>query len=201
MIKWKGGILMTESEFEDSFRSVSMVHEMYNDGLYFVDQAMKETHFGDKHRCYRFAIVSFASSFESFINTLIRHALFNKSNRTQKEDDILDYLENGFAQGKDFPEELSSVKRKLNLLGGLYQINKSLSSTYEFKKFNMQIIQLRNAIVHYSHGNFSEVYEQRIISAANEGAQLLREVIKMFETKLNLPNFSYFDKKTYEPIN
>lgn len=151
-----------------------MAYEMYNDGLYFCEQAMIEDTWGDKNRCYRFAIVSFASSFEAFINLFIKKKLEEEKNKIVNGEEIYNFLE-GAANRK--PKELANIYNKVTLLEKLYDIEKdNLIESQEFKRFKDEIIDIRNKIVHYSYGNFSVIYADKISNAAFNGAKLLRDL-------------------------
>lgn len=189
------------SDINASLRVVNMEYEMYNDGLYFLEQAEKEKNFGDKQRCYRFAIVSFASSFEAFINARLKAKLTIDLTIVKDGKTILDFLINGFSlNNKTVPNELKTIKRKIELLEKLYGVSGQLINSVNFNKFNDEIILLRNSIVHYSHGNFTNVYQQQIDNAALNVSQLFIDTISSFVQVLQIDYPSYFSNKNYIPI-
>ncbi|OLN21912.1 hypothetical protein BTO30_12500 [Domibacillus antri] len=180
-------------------RVVNMDHEMYNDGLYFTEQATKETHFGDIQRCYRFAVVSFASSFESFLNRKIKRILVDDINKVDNGEYLLGFLNQGFEFSK-LPNELRTIDSKLELMEKLLGLNNGELKTTEFMTFNKDIIKLRNAIVHYSHSNFSTLYEKELGAAASTGAKLLVSTISSFCDISCLEFPPFYNKEKYEPI-
>lgn len=177
-------------------RVVNMAHEMYNDGLYFYEKANKETNFGDIQRCYRFAIVSFASSFEAFINAQLKSKLEEDTTVVNNGANILNFLING----GELPYEIRNIHKKIKILQQLYNVNNQLINSAVFKKFNNEVILLRNGIVHYSYNNFTNVYQNKINIAASSGAQLLRDTINDFVNTLQIDFPSYYHKQNYEPI-
>ncbi|MCH7322898.1 hypothetical protein LZ480_13535 [Solibacillus sp. MA9] len=177
-------------------RPVSMAHEMYNDGLYFYEKAKEETNFGDVQRCYRFAIVSFASSFEAFINAQLKSKLEVNVTTIPNGANILNFLING---GRP-PEEIGSIHKKIKILEQLYNVNNQLINSSVFKKFYNEIIVLRNAIVHYSSDKFTSVYQNQINIAVSDGAKLLTDTIRHFVNILPIKFPPYYSNQMYKPI-
>lgn len=173
---------------------VNMEHEMYNDGLYFQEESRLMENSYDKMRAQRFAIVSFATSFESFANRLIVNQLSKKVEEIPNGQDILTFLSvknTGFP-----PKEIKNVYNKLRLMEKLFNLKTKELETKEFDEFK-KIINLRNSIVHYSSGKFKEVYKSEIESLSSDGALLLRNLIKSYSTLLKIDIPDFYRKKEY----
>ena len=182
------------------FRVVNMEHEMYNDGLFFYEDSLKQGDFGDQQRCERFAVVSFASSFEAFLNARLKSKLEANPSVVQNGPDILDFLVNGFANTKKIPRELTSIRSKVQLLEELYNVRNKLDQAPEYIDFYNKVISLRNSIVHYSYGNFSSVYSSQITHSASVAAKLLRDLIRTFTTITKIEYPTYYNETKYRAI-
>lgn len=178
----------------------NMEHEMYNDGLYFTEQAIKETFYGDKQRCYRFAIVSYASSFESFLNRHLKSELEKDVNKVPNGQSLLNFLNEGFKNTSIVPKELRSISKKLRILEVFLGLNVDILKTTDFIVFDKEIIKLRNLIVHYSYSGFKEIYESDLEKAASDGAELLVNTIQSICNVSNLEFPSFYNNRNYHPI-
>lgn len=178
----------------------NMEHEMYNDGLYFNEQATNETFDGDKQRCYRFAVISFASSFESFINRRLKGELEKDKTKISNGQDILDFLNEGFNSSSRIPTELKSITKKLKSLEVLLGLSLDTLNTSEFEVFDKEVIKLRNSIVHYSHSSFTDVYESDLKKAAQDGAELLVKAVQSICAVSSLEFPPFYSNKEYKSI-
>lgn len=181
-------------------RVTNMEHEMYNDGLYFNEQATIETSYGDKQRCYRFAVISFASSFESFINRRLKSELEKDVNKVPNGQILLDFLNEGFNNISTIPQELKSIAKKLRTLEVFLGLNVDTLKTAEFMVFDKEVIKLRNSLVHYSHSGFTTVYESDLKKSALDGAELLVNTIQSICDVSNLEFPPFYSNKNYHSI-
>lgn len=181
-------------------RVTNMEHEMYNDGLYFTEQSAKENLYGDIQRCYRFAVVSFASSFESFINRRLKSELEKDVNKVPNGQLLLDFLKEGFKNTHRIPMELGSIAKKLRTLEVCLGLNVNTLDTADFKTFDQDVIKLRNKIVHYSHSSFTAVYETELKKAALNGAILLVNAIQSMCNVASLEFPHFYSNQNYQPI-
>jgi len=184
-----------------------MTHEMYNDGLYFKKKARTTISIGERNRCQRFAIISFASSFESFINELIYRELAKRNENKEplgirNGGLILEWLKTGVIKNEKKRErainETSSIKKKLKIISSLYKI-KNIANYYEYKRFQ-RIIRLRNKVVHYSKGNYSSLYGENILHTLNVSDDFLRLLIMRICQELRCLTPNYFLQTEYKSL-
>lgn len=177
-----------------------MEHEMYNDGLYFTEQAAKEKFYGDIQRSYRFAVVSFASSFESFINRRLKSELEKDINKVPNGQELLDFLNEGFRHTSVIPSELRNISKKMRILEVVLGLKVDTFKTADFIIFNEEIIKLRNTIVHYSHSGFTTVYENDLKKAALNGTEFLVNTIQSMCDVSSLEFPAFYSNMNYQPI-
>jgi len=163
-----------------------MDNEMYNDGLYFMEQAAKSKGTFEKWRYQRFAVISFASSFESFLNRRILSKLNEGVKKVANWKEIKYFLTFGGPPPKGF----STIKDKIKVTAKLYGVNYLSINSVKFKKFQ-EVIFLRNSIVHYSASNLQKVYGEKIDNISSQAAKLLRDLVKEYchLLKLEIPSF------------
>jgi hypothetical protein len=175
---------MSTNDLSSSIIITNMPQEMYNDGLYYLNEAKKlncDKHFA-KWRFFRSAIINFCISTESFLHQTIVHYLRQKKslNKLNKyETDWLDYLENPNSSVEMNKLKYgTSVKKKfIKVLG--WVISSDLEKNQDYmSKFNnyKNLAEFRNKIVHYSTSYHSSVYTQ-IENWANQAPNIVSEMI------------------------
>ena len=181
-----------------SYTLVNMEAEMYNDGQYFLQQSKNvdiEKVF-EKWRYNRFSIISFALSFEAFINSRIVVKL-GEIARDQEQNSIYKCLTK--ANYNFIPRRIRNMYDKIGVLEEIYGLEKdALTESEHYVLFYKEIIVLRNKIVHYSWSNASDVYGEKLNIAINDVVGFLRAVISDFSNKLNLDTPQYFLEDEYQ---
>ncbi|GGG19026.1 hypothetical protein GCM10007425_11960 [Lysinibacillus alkalisoli] len=164
--------------------------EMYYEALHFSSLAQLESDDVLKRRYSRFAIISYATSFEALLNYYLRKETSELKGNQYR--DVFNYLQYGRPQYEP-PHILNTVRSKIELLGKLTKgESKIVLDSFAFKQFEEDIIHLRNNILHYAHGNFSEVYGATLHEAAAKGASALQHVLAEMKENLNVIPPSFF---------
>ncbi|OLN21114.1 hypothetical protein BTO30_16690 [Domibacillus antri] len=176
------------SEMDGSITITNMEHEMYNDGLFFLGKSNSCEGTFEKWRYQRFAIISFCTSFESFLHKKIVSKLTIDDTVVEKGSDILNYLSDPESKVKR-PFIIATVKGKLRVLADANGLDQEAFLGEEFKEFE-KIIHLRNKIVHFSRSNFDSVYLEmdNLVEVAPE---FLRSLVMIIceELNENVPGF------------
>lgn len=176
---------------------VNMANEMYNDGLYYQEQALLAEGSFDKWRFQRSAIISFATSFESYTNLYIVNKLNQKADILPNEEKILTFLTKRVSYGP--LAEIRNIYNKMRFMEKLYGLRDRELETQAFAEFQ-KVIDLRNSIVHYSHGRFNEIYGADVEEVASSGSELLRKLVFEHCSLMNISVPSYYEAETYSQI-
>jgi hypothetical protein len=172
---------MSTNDLSSSIIITNMPQEMYNDGLYYLNEAKKlncDQRFA-KWRFFRSAIINFCISTESFLHQTIVHYLKQKNRPNKYEQDWLDYLvnPNSTIDHKSLKYGISIYPKFVKVLG--WVISSDLEKNRDYmSKFNnyKNLAEFRNKIVHYSTSNHSPVYSQ-IENWANQAPNIVSEMI------------------------
>lgn len=188
--------------------------ELCNDGLFFAEMAKKEENLLIKERYQRAAIVSFAASFEAFLNRSIFELLGQNREVREKVTSghkIFNYL-NG--ANKPTPQRLSSVTSKMILLEEICNALITEKNTKNKKANNKQakvrlivdknyliafnafeeIILMRDNLVHFSHSKFTELHKEEFEKLSSEGFMRFEKIITTIcrLLKIQLPIYISF---------
>lgn len=134
--------------FNGSVTVVNMGYEMYNDALYFIEEARKSA--GSKFSIWRncrAALYFMCQSAESDMTKLIVHSLKQKdaSELSKDQRDLLEHLTNVDRAEDGSNKLISNIHKKYKYLCTLNGVeNPSLPTDYE------EVTRLRNKITHYS---------------------------------------------------
>ncbi|OAT71891.1 hypothetical protein [Parageobacillus thermoglucosidasius] len=172
---------MSTNDMPSSIIITNMPQEMYNDGLYYLNEAKKlncDQRFA-KWRFFRSAIINFCISTETFLHQTIVHHLKQKNTLNKYEQDWLDFLENpnSTIDIKTLKHGINVKSKFINVLGWI--ISSDLTKNHDYmSKFNnyKNLTEFRNKIVHYSTSNHSPVYRQ-IENWANQAPDIASEMI------------------------
>ncbi|SCW86176.1 hypothetical protein SAMN04487970_10774 [Paenibacillus tianmuensis] len=161
----------------------NMGNEMFNDGLFYVEQAEKlenqESKFNHWRYC-RAAIISFCAAAEAEIAKLIVGSLKKQSRLSPDDKRILKFLTDPNFKTKNIPTDLASISRKYNYLRKLNKLKwKSLDAKYD------NLTKLRNKIIHYSFSAHDAVYSDNIFMASKDASVIVKNYIKELYTVAN----------------
>ncbi|NRS51969.1 hypothetical protein [Brevibacillus sp. HB2.2] len=159
---------------------VNMGDEMFNDGLFYTEQAvLHQDKLFNKWRYCRSAIISYCASAEAemskLIATSLKKSLCQDPNSNPEYEKILNYISDPNIQGGP-PRQLNGIQSKYDLLR---ELNGLTDATID--RQYQELTWLRNKIIHYTFKSSNEVYSATILDSANEA----RETIKRFILELH----------------
>lgn len=179
-----GGSSMPRSSAKD------FATEMYYEALYFAEKSKNETDLPLKRRYSRYAIISYATSFEALLNYYLRKETSELKGNQYK--DVFNYLQYGRPHYEP-PHILNTVRSKIELLGKLTKGDSvAVIKSEAFHTFEEDVIHLRNNILHYAHGNFSEVYGETLHRSAVRGAIATQNLLAEMKEQLNVIPPTFF---------
>lgn len=177
---------------------VNMGQEMYNDALYFVEQARAcyNKQFSLWRNC-RMALYCMCQSAESDMSKLIVISLerIGLMNLDAVQSDLYDHLTNP-TRSNDGPHRLiKNIYKKYGYLCELNGIpNAMLPSDYE------QVIKLRNKITHYSFSKNSDVYLSTMLVDTERALGSVRDFIKHIWKVASSEYPRWIDQTAYKEI-
>lgn len=184
------------SEKPSAVRIVNMGEEMFNDALYFVEQArMSTANPYSLWRNCRAAILYFCMSAESDLSKLIVLSLKRHSELNAEQEDILDFLINSSRVSGAIPEKLKTIKKKYKYLCKINGVNKTnLPTEYE------KLTSLRNMITHYSFSQNESVYSQTILEDTERALPIIQDFIAHIWDVANLRTPTWISHESYREL-
>jgi len=155
----------------------NMPEEMFNDALFYQEQANSAQGIFEKWRFLRSSIVNFCASAEAWVQNFIVAKLRAKQSPNQREQDWLDFLT---IPGSSYPGSTTVKSRFFSILSMALDINLRNNQDYQavVDKY-IEIANLRNHLLHFSAAYHSEVYNDGKVEYYSSNApQIVGELIK-----------------------
>jgi hypothetical protein len=155
-----------------SLAVVNMGEELFNDGLFYSEQAFlnKDQPF-IKWRYCRSAIISYCASAEAEMAKLIAFSLNRQQGLTNDQERILRFISDPNAQFAP-PVELLKIQSKYDLLRNLNGL-----PTVSIDKHYDDLTKLRNKIIHYTFSGKDKVYSDTILDSVRNARDVVRTFI------------------------
>lgn len=151
----------SEVYMRGSVTITNMSSEMFNDALFYKEQAQKTENIFTKWRYYRSALINYCISVEAWVNKLLTVEL-EKRQSAEPLVDKYQKLYSSLIEDLEFPPQgikLSNYKKLKEYLPELYGFKVLPDSSLDnvIDKY-IKITKYRNKIIHYSQGNYKTVY-------------------------------------------
>jgi len=151
----------------------NMGNEMFNDGLFYTEQAEIQDNQFNRWRYCRAAIISFCAAAEAEISKLIVKSLKKQSKLYSDDRKVLRFLTEPNIKSKNIPTVLASNRRRYNYLRKINDLDrKSLNMKYD------DLTKLRNMIIHYSYSSHDTVYSDTLLETSKAASEIVRDYIK-----------------------
>lgn len=83
---------MEKQQITNAIEATNISWDMFNDGLYFKEQAELSKNDRERERCYRTSLMNFCASVEAWIYKIMLDSLVKKKELSKREKDILKFL-------------------------------------------------------------------------------------------------------------
>lgn len=134
--------------------------ELYEDAVFFLNQATTATESRVELRYKRVALICFCSSTEAWINSQLRSYISHKAPRSDYDQTIIDFIEQSTM--RRIPEDCRTIKKRLyNCVAKVFTgaiVDSRIRRINAFEDY-IDLSEARNAIVHYATKNQEVAYD------------------------------------------
>jgi len=157
-------------QYFDTQRIITnMPEEMFNDALFYLENARTTSEQFAKWRYYRSSIVNFCASAEAWVQDIIVKSF--RSKPTTGNSKIQKWLDFLTIPGSPLPGKLDVNNRFNNILSLALNIDLNNNTIYQ-KAFGyyFELTNIRNTLLHYSVASFDIIYKNGTIEGYAENA-------------------------------